>query len=58
MPGQCPNVKRRGQHFGVKPWIQARMNAGDNYNRPKVLFFNFVRRQKDWDGYVKFAAYL
>ncbi len=39
MPGQCPNVKEGGYHFGEKPLTEARMNAGGNYNRPKVAKF-------------------
>jgi len=38
MPGQCPNVKEVGYPaFGrEKLATEARMNAGRNYNGPKV----------------------
>ena len=41
MPGQCPNVKEGGYPAfrPEKPLTEARMNAGDNYNRPKVAKF-------------------
>ena len=35
MPGQCQNVKGRGASFES----EALMNAGGNYNRPKVAKF-------------------
>jgi hypothetical protein len=28
------------------------MNAGDNYNRPKVLWFNLLDHKKDWDDCI------
>jgi hypothetical protein len=39
MPGQCPNVKEAGYSFGEKLATEARMNAGRNYNGPKVAKF-------------------
>jgi hypothetical protein len=41
MPGQCPNVKEGGEvrFIGWQLSTEARMNAGDNYNRPKVSHF-------------------
>jgi len=42
MPGQCPNVKEGGYPFLEKLSTEARMNAGGNYNRPKVLHFIYI----------------
>ncbi len=39
MPGQCPNVKEGGHGAIRQLSTEARMNAGDNYNRPKVAKF-------------------
>ena len=36
MPGQCQNVKEGGHGAIRQPPTEALMNAGDNYNRPKV----------------------
>ncbi len=39
MPGQCPNVKEGGHGAIQKLSTEARMNAGRNYNGPKVAKF-------------------
>ena len=42
MPGQCQNVKEVGYleiTSTEKPATEALMNAGGNYNRPKVAKF-------------------
>ena len=39
MPGQCQNVKEAGYPFLEKLATEALMNAGGNYNRPKVAKF-------------------
>ncbi len=46
MPGQCQNVKEGGHVFARtrQPPTEALMNAGDNYNRPKVFWITL------WSG--------
>ncbi len=46
MPGQCPNVKEVGyQVLLEKLTTEARMNAGRNYNGPKVMSIIYGRYQ-------------
>ena len=50
MPGQCPNVKGGGHLVARREKLltEARMNAGRNYNGPKVMLIIHGQYQ-DWD---------